>query len=80
MNCSRHWRSGGKYFTSLNDAVEGADAVKPLGDLIDSKAEIRTLRGTPDEEFTKWLNQILLAVICGALCLEWLFRRLVKLA
>jgi hypothetical protein len=73
-------RSGGKYFTSLNDAVEGADAVKPLGDLIDSKAEIRTLRGTPDEDFTKWLNQILLAVICGALCLEWLFRRLVKLA
>jgi hypothetical protein len=73
-------RSGGKYFTSLNDAVEGADAVKPLGDLIDSKAEIRTLRGTPDEEFTEWFNKILLTVICGALCLEWLFRRLVKLA
>lgn len=73
-------RTGGKYYTNLTAAVTGVDDLKPLGDLIESRAETRTLRGTPDPDFTAWLNKILLACIAGALSTEWLFRRLMKLA
>jgi hypothetical protein len=38
------------------------------------------LRGKPDERFAEQLHHWLLAVICGALSLEWLLRRLSKLA
>jgi hypothetical protein len=73
-------RTGGQYFTSLGKAIAGSNDLKPLGNLIESKAETRILRGTPDPEFTERLNKILLAVIAGALCTEWLLRRLKKLA
>jgi hypothetical protein len=73
-------RTGGQYFTSLAQAVAGTNEVKPLGNLIESRAETRILRGTPDPEFTERLNKLLLAIIAGALCCEWLLRRLQKLA
>ena len=73
-------RTGGKYFASLAKAVAGTNDLKPLGSLIESRAETRILRGTPDPEFTEWLNKILLTVIAGALCCEWFLRRLKKLA
>lgn len=73
-------RTGGQYYTSLNTAVEGTNDLRPVGDIIESRAETRTLRGTPDAAFTEWLNKILLAVIVGTLCCEWLLRRLMKLA
>ncbi len=73
-------RTDGKYYTDLTAAVNGTDDLKPIGELIESRAETRTLRGTPDPVFGERWNKILLAVICGALCLEWLLRRLVKLA
>ena len=49
-------------------------------ELIESRAETKVLHGKPDEKFTERVNQALLVVICGALCLEWLLRRLMKLA
>jgi hypothetical protein len=73
-------RTDGMYYTDLTAAVNGTDDLKPIGELIESRAETRTLRGTPDPVFGERWNKILLAVICGALCLEWLLRRLVKLA
>jgi hypothetical protein len=73
-------RTGGQYYASLAAAVTGTNDLKPLGDLIESRAETRILRGTPDPDFTEWLNKILLAVIAGALCTEWFLRRLMKLA
>jgi len=73
-------RSGGRYYTSLALAVEGNSNLQPVAELIESRAEIKTLRGTPDRDFTEWLNRILLGVICGALSLEWLIRRLMRLA
>jgi len=73
-------RTDGKYYTDLAAAVSGMDDLKPIDQLIESRAETRTLRGTPDPVFGEWWNKILLGVICGALCLEWLLRRLVKLA
>ncbi len=73
-------RTEGKYYTDLTSAVSGTDDLKPIGELIESRAETRTLRGTPDPVFGERWNKILLAVICSALCLEWLLRRLMKLA
>ncbi|MGI9427688.1 MAG: VWA domain-containing protein, partial [Bythopirellula sp.] len=73
-------RSGGRYYTSLLSAVEGNTNLQPVAEAIDSRAETRILRGTPDRDFTEWLNRILLGVLCGALCLEWILRRLMRLA
>ena len=36
--------------------------------------------GAPDADFKRWLNAILLGTGAGLLCLEWIVRRLVKLA
>lgn len=73
-------RSGGRYYTSLTTAIEGSSNLQPVAEMIESRAEAKTLRGTPDRDFTEWLNRLLLGVICGALCLEWIFRRLMRLA
>ncbi len=73
-------RTGGRFYTSVTTAAEGNQENPSVDELIESRAETRTLRGTPDADFTEWLNKILLTVICGALCLEWLLRRLVRLA
>jgi len=73
-------RSAGRYYTSLKTAVEGNGDLRPVAELIESRAEVKTLRGTPDRDFTEWLNRILLGVICGALCVEWIIRRLMRLA
>ncbi|TWU27244.1 vWA domain-containing protein [Bythopirellula polymerisocia] len=72
--------SKGKYYTSLDEAILGENDSRAIDELIESRAETRIIHGTPDRDFTEWLNKILLGVICGALCLEWLLRRLMKLA
>jgi len=73
-------RSGGKYYAKLSTAIAGIDNLPAVAQLIPSRAELKTLRGTPDKEFSEWLNKLLLGTICGALCLEWLLRRLMRLA
>jgi hypothetical protein len=73
-------RSGGKYYASPQLAATGDSALPPAGELIESRAETKILRGKPDAAFAESLNRWLLGVICGALCLEWLLRRLLKLA
>ena len=73
-------RSGGKYYASPQLAASGDSALPPAGELIESRAETKILRGKPDAAFAESLNRWLLGVICGALCAEWLLRRLLKLA
>jgi hypothetical protein len=73
-------RSGGKYYESPQLAATGDSALPPAGELIESRAETKILRGKPDGAFAESLNRWLLGVICGALCAEWLLRRLLKLA
>ncbi len=73
-------RSEGLYYTSLQTAVEGSPQMQALAEQIQSRAEIKIIRGTPDEEFTERINKLLLGIICGALCCEWLARRLLRLA
>ena len=43
-----------------------------------SRREYET--GAPDGAFKRWLNSLLLALGAGLLCVEWIVRRLVKLA
>ncbi len=73
-------QSGGQYYSSLALALAGRPGMPSVAQQMESQAELKTLRGSPDNDFTEQLNRILLAVICGALCLEWLLRRLMKLA
>ncbi|MCH2114769.1 MAG: VWA domain-containing protein [Pirellulales bacterium] len=73
-------RSGGSYYANLKAIVQGNSELPPAGQLIPSRTELETVKGTPDKTFTLWLNRLLLGVICGALCLEWFLRRLVRLA
>ncbi|MCC6494428.1 MAG: hypothetical protein IT424_15565, partial [Pirellulales bacterium] len=73
-------RTGGRYYASLEEAAGGAGGVPPATKLIDSRAETKIVRGKPDDAFSESLNRALLGVICGALCVEWLLRRLLKLA
>ena len=73
-------RTGGQYYESPRLAVEGASGVPPVAELLPSRAETKIRVGKPDEAFTERVNRGLLGVICGALCLEWLLRRLLKLA
>lgn len=73
-------RSGGRYYTSLNSAITGTENLRPVAEMIESRAEARIQRGAPDRDFAKLISKSLLGVICGALCLEWIIRRLMRLA
>jgi hypothetical protein len=73
-------RTGGRYYATTDLAEKGANGVPPVAELLPSRAETKTRIGKPDEKFTERVNRGLLGVICGALCIEWLLRRLLKLA
>jgi hypothetical protein len=77
-------RTGGTYFVGLDAAVQGRTSAgasaKPLAELIKPQEQRSVVPGTPDRTFDRVLMTWLMALICGALCLEWLFRRLSKLA
>jgi hypothetical protein len=73
-------RTGGRYYASIDAALRGDGGVPPASRLVESRAETKTLRGKPDEKFAESVHRWLLAIICGSLCLEWLIRRLSRLA
>lgn len=71
--------TGGKYYDKLIEAVDprGAD---PLVARLKDRTKTVIFAAAPDPLFEEpWLFYLLLA-ICGVLCLEWLIRRLFKLA
>jgi hypothetical protein len=72
--------AGGQYYPSPQLAATGGGGVPRASELLESRAETKIVRGKPDPKFTERTNQWLLGVICGALSLEWLLRRLMKLA
>lgn len=72
-------RTGGLYYVGA-DAVMGGRGVPPLMGHLKDRTEVTYLPGVVDRDYEKHWMQGLLAVICGALCLEWLMRRLSKLA
>jgi hypothetical protein len=72
-------RTGGTY-TIGAEKVLGGPGIRPLAGELKDQTESTFLSGVPDLEFQRWWMTVLLGVICGALCLEWLLRRLMKLA
>ncbi len=73
-------RTGGQYYETTELALRGASGIPAVATLLPSRAETKIRAGAPDMKFTENVNRALLGVICGALCLEWLLRRLLKLA
>jgi hypothetical protein len=62
------------------DAVLGAHGMPPLVKQLRDRTEVTYLAGVTDRQFEHdWLQGLLIAV-CSVLCLEWLIRRLSKLA
>lgn len=70
-------RTGGVYYLTPQAAVRGAEGVPPLADQLRDRSRTVTLSAPP---VPLWDNVYMLAVICGLLSLEWLLRRLVRLA
>ena len=66
-------RTGGKYSISLNDSVDTLASIAP-------REQINYLPGAPDRPFQQRLMGWFMALIATALSLEWLLRRLSKLA
>jgi hypothetical protein len=87
-------RTGGSYFIGIDNALAGkATTVTPttpvsqsaekknsLAELLKPQDQRNILPGTPDRPFDRLLMTWLMGLICGVLCLEWLLRRLSKLA
>ena len=72
-------RTGGMYYVGA-EAVLGHRGLPPLVKQLKDRTETTYLAGVTDREFEfDWMRGLLI-VICGALCLEWLIRRLSKLA
>jgi hypothetical protein len=72
--------TGGAYYASLADAIHGESPLQPVAKAIRSQAEVEEISGTPDQWFAEKQMRWLLVVVAGALCLEWILRRLNRLA
>ena len=72
-------KTGGDYFVGIEAALS-RDGRPGIATLLKQQDQVTTLPGTPDRRFERLLMGWLMGLICGVLCLEWLFRRLSKLA
>ena len=72
--------TGGAYYPELTVALRGDADVLPVAVRIPDRTETRVFDGAPDEKFARAQVHWLLGVICGALFLEWILRRLCRLA
>ncbi len=72
-------QTAGGYFVGLS-AARGDGGVAPLPNQLRVKDQVTFRPAAPDSTFDQQLMTWLLALICGALSLEWLIRRLFKLA
>jgi hypothetical protein len=74
-------KTSGKYFVGMPAAVmDDGTGHAALAAAIKPQDQVNVLPGTPDRAFERQLMSWLLGIICGVLCLEWLLRRLSKLA
>jgi hypothetical protein len=73
-------QTGGIYYDRLDTAIRGDDGVKPLSQTIESREEVKRLKGAPDQAFAQTQMKWLLGLIAGSLFLEWIVRRLNRLA
>ena len=83
-------RTGGKYWVGMESLLSGqseptsssssSTSTTTLPQSIDSRDQTNYLPGSPDREFQQRLMGILMALIVGCLSMEWLIRRLSRLA
>ena len=73
-------RTGGKYFANWRNAIGDENDLPRLAAAIPDRSEIQMLEGAPDRSFALAQSRWLLGGIGGALLLEWLIRRLCRLA
>lgn len=72
-------RTGGHYFVGI-DAAVGQGSGSPLARSIPDRTETVTVADAPDRQFERTIMTGLFALMAGMLCLEWLVRRLCRLA
>jgi len=72
--------TGGIYYKQFEAAIHGNGSLKPLAQAIQSRGEVKLLKGAPDPKFAQAQMQWLLGIIAGSLFVEWIVRRLNRLA
>jgi len=72
--------TGGHYYSSPAVALAGDDSAPSLVTALPSQARTKRVIGAVDQDFAKQQSLWLLGIVAGALCLEWLLRRLSHLA
>jgi hypothetical protein len=72
--------TGGIYYRQIDAAIRGDAATPALSQAIKSRAEVKLVKGAPDKDFARAQMNWLLAVIAGSLFIEWIVRRLNRLA
>jgi hypothetical protein len=70
-------KTNGKYFVGLGVLLEGS---APLTDLLEDKTKTLVYTATPSNEWQKQVLFWVLVALFGFLCIEWIIRRLAKLA
>lgn len=68
--------TGGRYYVGLEKAI-GFEGNDPVTDHLPDASEILPLSDKPQ---SIWDNEWMMFALCGVFCLEWLIRRLAKLA
>ncbi|NLF71145.1 MAG: VWA domain-containing protein [Candidatus Anammoximicrobium sp.] len=72
--------TGGAYYVGIDPAMGRSGSQPPLVNVLQPQDQVTYLPGLPDPDFERRLMGWLMALICGALSLEWLLRRLSRLA
>ena len=73
-------QTGGEYFVGMQAATDEAAEKPTVVASMKSREQTTYLPGTPDKQFDEMLMTWLMFFIAGVLSLEWLVRRLSKLA
>ena len=71
--------SGGRYYRDLETALK-TDGPDPLFRLLKDRTRTSVLTAAPDRLWEETWMQWVMYILAGLLCLEWLTRRLLKLA
>ncbi|MFO0904119.1 MAG: hypothetical protein U0939_14040 [Pirellulales bacterium] len=73
-------KTGGTYFVGMDAALNRDGRGASVAQTLEPQDQTTYLPGTPDRDFERHLMGWLMGLICGVLSLEWLIRRLSKLA
>jgi hypothetical protein len=73
-------QTGGEYFVGTLAIAPRGEARSPLAERLEPQEQTSVLTGAPDKRFEERLMGWLIGLIGGVLCVEWLLRRLNKLA